>query len=142
MHGSEIEVEGVGRLSHRGVSRHWNGEVTWHALGQPIGVSVDGTPDGPTPAQVTALREVLGLAPDEVFAVAATGLESLLAEAGLEHRPASEAFRIIGLDVPRESYDPAAVHVLVLLEHVDYPDDFLPAIDIVGGDVVEVLPGT
>jgi hypothetical protein len=46
------------------------------------------------------------------------------------------------VEVPAESYDPNAIHVLVGLEHVDYPDDFRSAIDVVNGSVVQVLSGT
>jgi hypothetical protein len=46
------------------------------------------------------------------------------------------------MEVPHESYDPNAIHVRVGLEHVDYPDESRPTIDVVNGAVVQVLSGT
>jgi hypothetical protein len=76
-----IEVDGIGRMSHQGRSKHWTGEVRLAGVDEPV-------------------------------------------------------------EVPAESYDPNAIHVLVGLEHVDYPDDFRSAIDVVNGSVVQVLSGT
>ena len=132
----------MGALTHKGRSKHWTGEIRLWDSDDPIPLAVHGEPDGPTVAQVAALRAVLGSSAEAVRAESASSLEALLAESGLEAANPWDAFRLSHLEVLRESYDRDAVHVLVVLEHVDYPDDFMPAIDMVGGRVADVLSGT
>jgi len=139
---SSVDIDGVGTLTHRGRSKHWTGEIRLSDSDDPISLAVHGEPDGPTDAQVAALRAVLGSSAEAIRAESASGLEALLAESGFAAARAWDAFRMSGLEVPRESYDRDAVHVLVVLEHLEYPDDFMPAIDMVDGRVVEVLSGT
>lgn len=112
-------------------------------LPAPIDIVFDGTPNGPTATQLEAASCTVRCW-DSLIRDAVEGLAALLAEAELPiPDDVWEAFDVIGITVPADSYDPSgAVHVLIDLAHVDHPDDFLPAIDVVDGRVVEVLSGT
>ena len=136
-----IEVEGIGRMSHQGRSKHWTGEIHLDGEDEPVEVQISGTPDGPTAAQVEAVVALVANSAT-LRQDAEAGLTALLAESGLEPSPVWDVFDFALTEVPAESYDPEAIHVLVGLEHVDHPDDFRPAIDVVNGSVVQVLSGT
>lgn len=136
-----IEIDGIGRLSHPGRSKHWTGQLQLACADEPVEVYLAGTPEGPTAAQVEAVVAMVANSA-ALKQDAEAGLAALLAEAQLAPTPVWEVFGFTGVEVPHDSYDPNAIHVLVGLEHVDYPDEFRPAIDVVDGTVVQVLSGT
>lgn len=41
---SSIDVEGIGRLSHKGVSKFWTGEVRLAGEAEPVELTIRGTP--------------------------------------------------------------------------------------------------
>ncbi|WP_405489222.1 hypothetical protein [Nocardia sp. NBC_00511] len=138
---SSIEVDGVGRLSHLGRSKHWTGRLQLAGVDEPVELSVAGTPDGPTAAQVEAIVALVAHS-STLRRDAEAGLADLLVEAEMPPSSVWKVFDFAEIEVPHETYDPSAIHVLVGLEHVDYPDEFRPAIDVVNGVVVQVLSGT
>ncbi|WP_280422713.1 hypothetical protein [Nocardia carnea] len=138
---SSIEIDGIGRLSHLGRSKHWTGQLQLACADEPVELYLAGTPAGPTVAQVEA---IVALVANSVTLRqdAEAGLADLLVQAELAPTPVWEVFDFAGIEVPHESYDANAIHVLVGLEQVDFPDEFRPAIDVVNGTVVQVLSGT
>ena len=54
-----IDVEGIGRLSHKGVSKFWTGEVRLAGEVEPVELTIRGAPEGPTTRQVDAIRAML-----------------------------------------------------------------------------------
>lgn len=139
---STIDIPVVGILSHPGVSRHWTGEVAPSTAAGVLELSIDGTPDGPAPGQAESLRKTLGRW-DAILAGAETGMRNLLRASGLPYDDPRAAFEVVGISVPSIDYDPSgAVHVHIDLVHAEYPDEFWPAIDVVDGEVRDVLSGT
>lgn len=137
-----ITIEGLGELSHSGKSRHWSGSVNAAATHRTVELTIDGTPSGPADIQVDAIKHVVTRW-DDILAEATSGLVELLEESELPETDPWVTFEVSSLSVPAISYDPdGAVHVHINLIHVDYPDDFWPAIDIVDGTVREILSGT
>lgn len=142
MHKNSIDVDGFGTFTHEGRSHRWKAMVSVDGIGEPLELTINGTPSGPDERQVETVRATLRHW-HEIIDQAAPELADLLTESELPVPAAVwDAFTITGIDVHALSYDPHAAHALVLLAHNDYPDEFWPAIDVVAGRVAEVLSGT
>ncbi len=138
---STVHVPGLGDLEHSGRSRQWSGQARPAGTAWSGYLTVDGTSAGPTPSQVSAIHQAFSRW-DSILREAEPGLAELLREAELPPVAPWDAFKISGVSVPSEDYDAGVIHVHIDLEHVDYPDEFWPAIDVVDGMVREVLSGT
>lgn len=137
-----ISVDGIGVLTRTGQSRHWSGAGGASDGHESVDLTIHGTLNGPAPTQAEAVRLVLSRW-EEILHEAQEGLSALLNASGMPDDNPWTFFEISGISVPATSYDPAGeVHVHIDLVHVEYPDDFWPAIDIVGGEIREILSGT
>lgn len=139
---SNIEIDGIGTLWHSGRSPHWTGSVTTAGQSDPIDVTFAGTVEGPTPRQSGALRAAL-VDLHALLDGATERLGGLLAQVGLPSEEPWASFQVTGISVPAEAYDPTgAVHVHIDLAHVEEDLDFWPALEVVDGEVRNVLSGT
>src|SRR5687768_8132642 len=99
---SSIDVDGIGRLWHKGVSKFWTGEIRLAGEVDPVELTIRGTPEGPTPRQVDAIRAMLAssatLKPD-----ATAGLHAPLALVDLEAQNVWDVFEVSDIHVPQDS---------------------------------------
>ena len=82
---------------------YWEGEVSHKSLTAPIGVTMAGTPAGPTPTEEEFCRNIISDL-DALFEKCRTAFEPIFVQWAKEKMPANwrESFKLDGFQIPKD----------------------------------------